>query len=130
MGGRSEFPKSEKLRKMPGVRGRPPGQPKTGGGSRLGIPNKATAEVRDLAQVYTKEALEKLAEIMRKGVSEQARVTAAVALLDRAHGRPAQTIHATHKHEIDPEAVSDAQLATIAGSVVPQLDKIERDKMN
>lgn len=103
---------------------------KTGGGSRLGRPNKAPNEIRDLAQQYTAEALEKLAEIMRRGVSEQARVTAAVALLDRGHGRPAQTIHATHRHEIDPESVSDAELATIASSVVPQRDKEERDKMH
>lgn len=109
--------------------GRPKGLPKTGG--RIpGKPNKATAEIRDLAQQYTEEALQKLAEVMRTGVSEQARVAAACAILDRGHGRPAQTIHATHRHEVDPEAVTDAELATIAASLVPQREKEERDKMH
>jgi hypothetical protein len=103
--------------------------PRTGGRV-TGTPNKATAEVRDLAQVYTKEALEKLAEVMRKGVSEQARVAAACALLDRGHGRPSQTIHATHRHEVDPEVISDAELATIISNKTAQRAKEERDKLH
>lgn len=65
---------------------------KTGGGSRLGKPNKANVEVRALAQQYTEEAINTLAEIMRNGTSEQARTLAADKLLDRAHGKPSQVV--------------------------------------
>ncbi len=42
------------------------------------------------AQVYTTEALETLARIMRSGESEAAVVAAADKLLDRGHGRAPQ----------------------------------------
>lgn len=60
------------------------------GGRKAGTPNKATAEVRRAAGAYTAEALETLASIMRQGQSETARISAATALLDRAHGKPTQ----------------------------------------
>jgi hypothetical protein len=43
-----------------------------------------------LARQRTVEAIETLTAIMRHGKTEQARVRAAEALLDRAWGRPAQ----------------------------------------
>jgi hypothetical protein len=45
-----------------------------------------------LAKAYTDKAIEKLAEIMRTGKTEQAQVRAAEALLDRGWGRPAQHV--------------------------------------
>lgn len=42
------------------------------------------------ARVYTTEALETLAEVMRKGESDAARVAAADKLLDRGHGKAPQ----------------------------------------
>jgi hypothetical protein len=45
-----------------------------------------------LAQQYTAEALERLADLMRNAESEQARVAAIRELLDRGHGRPTQPI--------------------------------------
>jgi len=60
------------------------------GGRRAGTPNKATVELRQVAGAYTAEALETLATIMRQGQSETARISAATALLDRAHGKPSQ----------------------------------------
>jgi len=71
--------------------GRKPGTPKTGG-RKAGTPNKATANVKAAAQVYTVEAIETLAAIMRKSESDQARVAASNAILDRGHGKPSQTI--------------------------------------
>ncbi len=62
------------------------------GGRRKGTPNKATAEIRGAAQQYTKEALEVLVHVARNGHSDAARVSAACALLDRGHGRPAQAV--------------------------------------
>jgi hypothetical protein len=62
------------------------------GGRQKGTPNKATADVKAAAQKYTTEAVETLALIMRKGESEQARVTAADKLLDRGHGKATQAV--------------------------------------
>lgn len=64
---------------------------KTGGRQR-GTLNKATADVKAAAQVYSPEAVQVLAAIMRKGKSEQARIAAAKELLDRAHGKSTQHI--------------------------------------
>jgi hypothetical protein len=61
-----------------------------GAGRRKGSRNKATADVMAAAQVYTTEALETLARIMRSGESEAAIVAAADKLLDRGHGRAPQ----------------------------------------
>lgn len=74
--------------------GRPPGQAKSGG-RKLGVPNKATAELKVLAGVYTVDALKELARIMNKSESDQARVSAANSLLDRAHGKPRQEVDTT-----------------------------------
>jgi D-serine deaminase-like pyridoxal phosphate-dependent protein len=72
--------------------GRKPGTPKTGG-RKKGVPNKATADVKAAAAVYTQEALLTLAEIMTDPERPAAaRVAAANSLLDRAHGKPAQAI--------------------------------------
>jgi hypothetical protein len=67
------------------------GQPKTGGRQK-GTPNRATADVRALAQDYGPDAIKTLAELMEKATSEQARVAAARELLDRAYGKAAQQL--------------------------------------
>lgn len=74
--------------------GRPKGIPKTGGRVK-GRPNKATADVKALAQKYGPEAIEQLAAIMRAGESDAVRKSAADSLLDRAYGRAPQTVTAT-----------------------------------
>lgn len=65
-----------------------PGRPK-------GSLNKATAAVRKAAQKYSKDALKTLAEIMEHGDNELARIAAAREILDRAHGKPAQSLEHT-----------------------------------
>jgi hypothetical protein len=62
------------------------------GGRQKGTPNKGGVELRAAAQVHTVMALRVLAEIAQSGESEQARVSAANALLDRGHGKPAQAL--------------------------------------
>jgi hypothetical protein len=66
-----------------------------GGGRPKGSRPKVTAEIRDLAQVYTADALKTLASIMQRGESEAARVAAANSLLDRGYGKPAQALQHT-----------------------------------
>ena len=50
--------------------------------------NKATRDVKEAAQVYTKEALDTLVKVMRKGKSEQAVIAASREILDSGHGKP------------------------------------------
>lgn len=71
-------------------RGAKPGQRL--GGRVKGTPNKATADVRALAQQYTAQVIEELARILIEGESEQARIAAGKELLDRGHGKPTQPV--------------------------------------
>ena len=66
------------------------GGARPGAGRPAGARNKVTLELQAAAQVYTAEALETLRLICINGESELARVSAACALLDRAHGKPKQ----------------------------------------
>lgn len=70
------------------------GGARPGSGRPKGVPNKATRDLKELAQVYTAAALKTLSDIMRRGESEAARVAAARELLDRGYGRATQTIDA------------------------------------
>lgn len=72
-------------------RGSKPGERR--GGRSKGVPNKATASIRDAAREYTTEAILTLAEVMRdEAQPAPARVSAANALLDRGYGKPSQII--------------------------------------
>ena len=63
------------------------------GGRKPGTPNKATADVKEAAAKYGAKAIAALADIAT-GIEypPAARVSAAVALLDRGFGKPAQAI--------------------------------------
>jgi hypothetical protein len=65
---------------QPGQSGNPKGRPSIKG------------EVEALARTYTVEALETLADLMRNGASDNVRMTAANALLNRGWGLPRQAI--------------------------------------
>lgn len=62
------------------------------GGRKPGTPNKATAEIRDLARKYAPEALIELARLTTQAESEQARVSAIKELFDRAYGKSTQIL--------------------------------------
>ena len=71
------------------------GQPKTGG-RRKGTPNRATAEIKALAQTYGPDAIDTLAEIMNdKAAPEASRVAAIRELLDRGFGKVPQAVGGT-----------------------------------
>jgi hypothetical protein len=57
------------------------------GGRRKGTPNKATAQVRALAQDYGPDALKELHRLSQEAESEAARVSACNAILERAYGK-------------------------------------------
>ncbi len=72
--------------------GRPPGGEKFGGRQK-GVLNKATADVRKMAQTYGPEAVDILAEIMRdESKPDAARIAAAKELLDRGFGKSPQSL--------------------------------------
>lgn len=86
-----------------------------GGGSRKGIPNKATADVKALAQEYTAKAIRALAALagllegqVGMAESEQARVAACKEVLDRGHGKAMQSMDVTVRR---PSELSDDELA-------------------
>ena len=59
------------------------------GGRQKGTPNKATAEVRDLALAYGPAAVKELARLSEHAQSEAARVQACNAIIERAYGKSA-----------------------------------------
>lgn len=108
---RNDVSKIEKSRKP----GRPKGLPKTGG-RRKGTMNRATAELREAASLYSDEALETLAEVMRHSENDVSRIRAATELLDRAHGRPTQLVESAVEAEF--------KCSTTPSEVRSELDRI------
>lgn len=83
------------------------------GGREKGTPNKATASLKEAAQVYTEGALMVLVNVMQDETQPAAaRISAATAILDRGHGKPTQAVEvdASMKHEQWLELMSDADL--------------------
>ena len=69
---------------------RPKGLPRTGGRQK-GAPNKATADIKALAQVHCSDAVDTLAKIMTDSeIPPAARVAAAKELIDRGYGKAVQ----------------------------------------
>lgn len=72
-------------------RGSAPGERR--GGRQKGVPNKATAEIKALAQEHGPAAIKTLVSIMKATKQPPAaRVAAAKELLDRGYGKAAQPI--------------------------------------
>ena len=80
----------------------PRGGKRIGAGRQMGSTNKRdTAGVRLslIAQQHTAEAIETLRDVMKNGKSDGARVSAACAILDRGHGRPATQVELVEPEE-------------------------------
>ncbi|MGH7109512.1 MAG: hypothetical protein ACREFK_03705 [Stellaceae bacterium] len=80
-------------------------------------------EIRDLARQHTEAAIAALVAIMSDPKAPPAaRVSAAVAILDRAHGKPGQAVDMTMHSRLFAE-MSNAELEAIAagagGDMVP-----------
>ncbi|MFP1634098.1 hypothetical protein ACLB6G_20400 [Zhengella sp. ZM62] len=65
------------------------GRPK---GSRSAATKEQIANLSELAKMHSEAALDALVKIATKGESEAARVSAAVAILDRGYGKPSQAM--------------------------------------
>ena len=72
------------------------GGARSGAGRPVGSKSRATKEAKaklsDLAKKYAPEALAVLAQIMRDGESESARIAAANSIIDRGYGKPVQAV--------------------------------------
>ena len=70
------------------------GGARPGGGRKKGSTTQAKLDLVDLAKGYAGEALATLTEIARdRGAPPAARVSAAVAILDRGYGKPTQAVN-------------------------------------
>lgn len=76
----------------------PRGGKREGAGRKAGSKNKATKDIKALAEPYGQEAIEVLVKLMRDAENEQTRRSAAEGILDRAYGKAAQA----HTHA-DPD---------------------------
>ena len=78
-----------------------------GKGRPKGSLNKATAEIKELAQQHAPGAVKELARLAHKAKSEQARIAAIKELLDRAYGKATQPLQhsgemaLTHEQALD-----------------------------
>lgn len=68
------------------------GGKREGAGRPAGTPNKATAEVQELAREHAPAVIAELARLATGAESETARVSACNAVLDRAYGKPPQAL--------------------------------------
>ena len=78
------------------------------------MPNKATAEIRALAREHGPDVIKELAHLAKEAQSEQARISACNALLDRGYGRS----QASQLIEIDLPDVSKIDEVTCALSAI------------
>jgi hypothetical protein len=70
----------------------PVGGKRPGAGRKKGVPNKATADIKALAQKHGPDALKRLHHLMLHAESEAAQVAASKEILDRAYGKSAQPL--------------------------------------
>lgn len=64
------------------------------GGRQKGTPNKATSDIKALAQKHAPDAIACLHQLMKDDKTPpQAKISAARELLDRGYGKPSQTIN-------------------------------------
>lgn len=86
---------------------------RAGAGRKPGVPNKATAEIQELARSYAPGVLKEMARIATKSESDTARVAAGNVILDRAYGKARQTV----EHEMDLSGLTLEQLELLAATL-------------
>lgn len=71
-------------------RGSKPGERR--GGRKKGVKNATTTDIKAVASLHGKEAIDKLVSLMKGAGSEQVQVAAAREILDRAYGKASQAV--------------------------------------
>jgi len=113
----------------PGQSGNPAGRPKGRTPTQ-----QAIADVRELAREHTVEAIDTLVSIATNTkCPAAARVGAAVSILDRGWGKPAQQMEIDHKEttlaitaDMTPQQAAEAFAATLRGATVIE-GTVEKD---
>ncbi len=82
-----------------------PGMPSPNPGGRA----KSNVRVKELAGQHTEEVITILMGLARNGKSEQARIAAGIALLNRAHGIPAQSLEISSLDEDESSGITDEE---------------------
>ena len=72
----------------------------SGQGRKPGVPNKATQDIKALAQEHGPAAIRELVRLAHDAKAEQTRVAAIKELLDRGYGRASQAITGADGGEI------------------------------
>ena len=72
-----------------------------GAGRPLGVPNKLSRPLKEAAALETEACLDVLRDLRDHAESEQVRLAAANALLDRGHGRPRQDVEISKQERIN-----------------------------
>lgn len=62
------------------------------GGRKKGVPNKASQDLKKIAQQYTPQAMKQLVSIANNSESDSARVSAIKEILDRGYGKATQPL--------------------------------------
>ena len=75
----------------------PRGGARPGAGRKPGKVSAAKRELSEMAKEHAEMALRTLAQIAQSGEGEAARVSAATAILDRAYGKPPQSLEHSGK---------------------------------
>lgn len=84
-----------KSRPVKGASGNGHGGRRPGAGRPPGRKDEKTLELEAAARKYAGDALKALLHVAQRGKNEGARVSAAIALLDRGYGRPRQAVEHT-----------------------------------
>jgi hypothetical protein len=104
---------------------KPVGGRRPGAGRPPGAPNKLTRPVRELASDYSEECIHRLVHLSQHAESEQVRLAANIAVLDRAHGRPRQEIDLTKDERITVIVNRDKSMGMGMGESMGQRPALE-----
>jgi uncharacterized protein (DUF885 family) len=92
------------------------GGKRAGAGRKPGQKNKATAEIKALAQKHAPEAIKKLIELMKdKETPAATQRAAANDILDRGYGKPAQAIENTDGTKLFPDTIKITYVSPKSG---------------
>lgn len=102
------------------------------GGRKPGVPNRATAEIRTLAREHGPAAIQELARLAKEAQSEQARISACNALLDRAYGRSqASQLIALDLPEVSTvEAITQSLTVIVSATATGKLTPAEAHSLS
>lgn len=89
-------------------RGSAPGERR--GGRKKGTPNKATAEIKEVARKHGAEAIKALVDLMKNAETEAAKVAACKEILDRGYGK-------AHQHNTNDTNLTVDPIASLLGKI-------------